>query len=54
MQKTIQDIKNLIADHRSYICSEFCDNPSFVYEEISKLNKLLEEKIKLEEKNNQE
>jgi len=53
MQKTVQEIKNLIADHRSYICSEFCDNPSFIYEEISKLKKLLEEIIELEEKNNQ-
>ena len=50
--KTIQDIKNLIADHRSYICSDFCDDPSCTYQEIAILEKLLEEKIKLEESEN--
>ena len=48
MQKTIQEVKNLIADHRSYICSEFCDDPTCVYQEIARLEKLLEEKNKIE------
>jgi hypothetical protein len=49
MQKTAQEIKNLISDHRSYICSDFCNNPSDIYQEIARLQKLLEEKIKLED-----
>jgi len=52
--KTIQEIKNLIADHRSYICSEFCDDPTCVYQEIARLEKLLEEKNKLEKNDFQE
>lgn len=49
MQKTTQEIKNLIADHRSYICSEFCGDPACVYQEIARLKKLLEEKNDLQE-----
>jgi len=41
--ETIQNIKDLIADQRSYICSEFCDDPSCVYQEIARLEKLLKE-----------
>ena len=39
--KNIHEIENKIKDLKSYICSDYCNNPSDIYREINKLEKII-------------
>lgn len=43
MEINVFKIKNIIADLRSYICTDYCTNPKEIYEQIKKYEDILKE-----------